>query len=75
MDYIDSENLSEVQLGVKKLQLNIRSNSIFEKNLLAYTENLTSLIKQPTSFKNPEKPSVIELILTNSPTPSKLHVL
>ena len=42
MDYIDSENLSEVQLGVKKLQLNIISNSIFAKNLLAYTEQRLS---------------------------------
>ena len=29
--------------------------------------NLTSLIKQPTCFKNPEKPSFIDLILTNKP--------
>ena len=29
--------------------------------------NLTSLIKQPTCFKNPEKPSCIDLILTNRP--------
>ena len=27
--------------------------------------NLTNLIKQPTCFKNPEKPSCIDLILTN----------
>ena len=29
--------------------------------------NLTSLIKQPACFKNPEKPSCIDLILTNKP--------
>ena len=29
--------------------------------------NLTNLIKQPTCFKNPEKPSFIDLILTNTP--------
>ena len=29
--------------------------------------NLTSLIKQPTCFKNPEKPSCIDLILTSRP--------
>ena len=29
--------------------------------------NLTSLIKQPTCFKNPEKPSCIDLTLTNRP--------
>ena len=29
--------------------------------------HLKSLIKQPTFYKNPEKPSCIDLILTNSP--------
>ena len=29
--------------------------------------NLSSLIKQPTCFKNPENPSCIDLILTNKP--------
>ena len=29
--------------------------------------NLTDLIKQPTCFKNPEKPSCIDLILPNRP--------
>ena len=29
--------------------------------------NLKSIIKQPTCFKNPEKPSCIDLILTNRP--------
>ena len=29
--------------------------------------NLTNLIKQPTCLKNPEKPSCIDLILTNRP--------
>ena len=29
--------------------------------------NLTNLIKQPTCFKNPEKPSCIDLTLTNRP--------
>ena len=29
--------------------------------------NLTSLIKQPTCFKNPENPSCIDLMLTNKP--------
>ena len=29
--------------------------------------NLIDLIKQPTCFKNPEKPSCIDLILTNRP--------
>ena len=31
------------------------------------SENLTNLIKQPTCFKNPEKPSCIDLTLTNRP--------
>ena len=31
------------------------------------SHNLTNLIKQPTCFKNPEKPSCIDLILTNRP--------
>ena len=29
--------------------------------------NLTNLVKQPTCFKNPEKPRCIDLILTNRP--------
>ena len=29
--------------------------------------NLTNLTKQPTAFKNPEKPSCIDVILTNRP--------
>ena len=29
--------------------------------------NLTNLIKQPTCFKNPDKPSCIDLLLTNRP--------
>ena len=29
--------------------------------------NLTSMISRPTCFKNPEKPSCIDLILTNCP--------
>ena len=29
--------------------------------------NLTNFIKQPTCFKNPQKPSYIDLILTNMP--------
>ena len=29
--------------------------------------NLTSMISKPTCFKNPEKPSCIDLILTNCP--------
>ena len=33
------------------------------------SHNLTNLIKQPTCFKNPEKPSCIDLILTNRPKP------
>ena len=31
------------------------------------TYNLTNLIKQPTRFKNPGKPSCIDLVLTNRP--------
>ena len=29
--------------------------------------DLKSIIKQPTCFKNPEKPSCIDIILTNRP--------
>ena len=29
--------------------------------------NLTNLVKQPTCFKNPEKPRCVDLILTNRP--------
>ena len=36
--------------------------------------NLTNLIKQPTFFKNPEKPSCIDLILTNRSISFKSHV-
>ena len=36
---------------------------------------LESLIKQPACFKIPEKPSYIDLILTNRPQSFKVHVL
>ena len=35
--------------------------------LFCETYNLSSLIKVPTCYKNPEKPSCIDLILTNRP--------
>ena len=35
--------------------------------LFCESYNLTNLIKQPTCFKNPEKPRCIDLILTNRP--------
>ena len=37
-------------------------------NMQSFCEsyNLTSLIKQPTCYKNPDKPSCIDLILTNN---------
>ena len=40
---------------------------IEETTMKSFSEsyNLTNLIKQPTCFKNPEKPSCIDLILTN----------
>ena len=42
---------------------------IEEKNISDFTNiyNLRSLIKEKTCFKNPENPSCIDLILTNSP--------
>ena len=41
---------------------------IEETTMKSFSEsyNLTNLIKQPTCFKNPEKPSCIDLILTNT---------
>ena len=40
-----------------------------DKNICDFmsTYNLKSLVKQKTCFKNPDKPSCIDLILTNSP--------
>ena len=40
-----------------------------EANIQAFCEsyNLKSLIKQPTCYKNPDKPTCIDLILTNVP--------
>ena len=42
---------------------------IEETTMISFCEsyNLTNLIKQPTCFKNPEKPSCIDLILTIRP--------
>ena len=42
---------------------------IEEANMKSFCENynLKSLIKQPTSYKNPKKPTCIDLILTNVP--------
>ena len=36
-----------------------------EMSSFCYTFDLTSLIKQPTCYKNPDNPSCIDLILTN----------
>ena len=35
---IDNDNINEKQLGVKKLHLNRRGNSLFAKNLLGFIE-------------------------------------
>ena len=42
---------------------------IEEANMKSFCENynLKSLIKEPTSYKNPNKPTCIDLILTNVP--------
>ena len=42
---------------------------IEEANMKSFCENcnLKSLIKQPTCYKNPNKPTCIDLILTNVP--------
>ena len=42
---------------------------VLETPMTSFCEsyNLKSIIKQPTCFKNPEKPSCIDLILTNRP--------
>ena len=42
---------------------------------LCESYNLKSIIKQPTCFKNPKKPSCIDLILTNTPKSFQVHVL
>ena len=49
--------LEEFNAGIKETAM----KSFFE------SYNLTNLIKQPTCFKNSEKPNCIDLILTNSP--------
>ena len=36
-------------------------------NLFCETYNLSSLIKVPTGYKNPEKPLCVDLLLTNRP--------
>ena len=43
---------------------------IEEQHMKAFCDNynLTSLIKQPTSYKNPSNPTYIDLILSNIPT-------
>ena len=42
---------------------------VLETPMTSFCESYTlkSIIKQPTSFKNPEKPSCVDLILTNRP--------
>ena len=45
---------------------NIRYFSVYEA-LMYMSLNLTSLIKEPTCYKNPDNPSCIDLILTNKP--------
>ena len=35
-DYIDDSNIKEDHLGIKKIHLNKRGNSVFAKNLLRY---------------------------------------
>ena len=39
--------------------------------IFCYSYNLTSMINRPTCYKNPEKPSCIDLILTNCPRSSQ----
>ena len=36
--------------------------------------NLTSMINRPTSYKNPDRPSCIDLIITNCPRSFQIHV-
>ena len=36
--------------------------------------HLKSLIKEPTGYKNPEKPIYVDLILANSPRPSYANI-
>ena len=45
------------------------NTEIEETTMKSFCEsyNLTNLIKQPTCFKNPNKPSCIDLLLTNRP--------
>ena len=42
---------------------------IKEEHMKSFCENynLKSLVKQPTCYKNPDKPAFIDLILTNVP--------
>ena len=45
---------------------NLEANSI-TMSVFSDTYNLKNLIKEPTCYKNPNKPSCIDLMLTNKP--------
>ena len=70
-------HLSNVSVALEKLCADYKklillgdfNVEVKEKNISDFmsTYNLKSLVKQKTCFKNPDKPSCIDLILTNSP--------
>ena len=62
LDKLSTDYVNVILLG----DLNVE---VEEKNLSNFVSvhNLKTLIKQKTSFKNPDNPTCIDLILTNSP--------
>lgn len=62
IDYFLSEYGNFIVLGDFNAEMN---NHFMEEFCHSY--NLKHLIKEPTCFKNPEKPTCIDLILTNHP--------
>ena len=59
---VSSQHENIILLGDFNCELKEEALSTFCK-----VHNLKNLIKEPTCFKNPEKPTIIDLILTNKP--------
>ena len=60
MDSLSSQYENIILLGDFNCELKEETLSTFRK-----VRNLKNLIKEPTCYKNPEKPTIIDLILTN----------
>ena len=60
MDSLSSQYENIILLGDFNCELKEETLSTFCK-----VHNLKNLVKEPTCYKNPEKPTIIDLILTN----------